>query len=84
MAKLQTDIDEVDLDDNSPTMDAAMKLGVPFGCSCGTCGVCGVEVVEGMENLSEMTENEELMAFEENQRFMCQCKIKKGNVKIRF
>ena len=84
MAKLKTDTDEVEIEDDSSTMQAAMKLGVPIGCSCGTCGICGVEVVEGMENLSEMNENEELMVFDDNQRFMCQCKIKKGNVKIRF
>ncbi len=72
--------------DGNEAWDEAEELGVAFGCQDGRCGSCRVEVVEGSENLSELTKNEldAGMNEDENYRFMCQCKIKSGLVKIRI
>ena len=84
MAILKTDDNQVEVPDGEATMKPAEELGVPFGCRQGMCGTCTVEVVEGMENLGEKSDNENSMGLEDNQRLMCQCKIKSGEVKIRF
>ncbi|RMF06127.1 (2Fe-2S)-binding protein [Candidatus Woesearchaeota archaeon] len=73
-----------EVQDGESIKDACEKLGVPFGCSEGICGACEIEVVEGFENLSDKTQNEEDMGLEENRRLACQCKIKQGEIKIRF
>ena len=70
--------------DNEPIQKACEKLGVPFQCEEGICGTCMIDIIEGEENLSELTEEEEDLDRDRNHRLACQCKIKKGNVKIDF
>lgn len=60
------------------------KLGIPFACEEGICGSCMIDVLEGGENLSDLTENEVYLGRDKNHRLACQCRIKKGVVKIRF
>ncbi len=89
MAKL-TRVDEdgseesVEIVEGDEVIDGAEELGVPFGCQDGRCGSCLAEVTEGYDNLSEMTQEELDMELEKPHRLMCQCKIKNGEVKIRF
>ena len=83
MAVLKTDTKEVQVADDAPVMDAAEELGVSFGCRQGFCNTCRTEILEGMENLSEKDQQEIDINLEPNERLMCQCKIKKGTVKIR-
>lgn len=75
---------EIELEDGDFIQDACDKLGVPFGCQNGLCGTCMIDVVEGEDNLSELTEEEETLERDRNHRLACQCKIKKGEVKISF
>lgn len=77
--------DEVDLPEDAEIAEACEEQGVPFACTEGICGTCVIEVAEGMENLSEFTEAEEDFLGElDCERLACQCKIKKGTVKIKF
>ncbi|MEK6926193.1 MAG: 2Fe-2S iron-sulfur cluster-binding protein [Nanoarchaeota archaeon] len=73
-----------DVDDNSNIKEACEELGVPFCCEEGLCGSCAVDVVHGEDNLSELTENEEILDRDKKHRLACQCRIKKGEVEIRF
>jgi len=83
MATLIANDKEIEVPDGSPIKDACKELGVPFSCEDGDCGTCMIEVEEGMENLSEKTEEEKAMGIiNGNYRLACQCKIKKGKVKI--
>lgn len=87
MAKLQIEgqSEEFELDDDSPIAAACESAGVPFACTEGVCGTCVIEVKKGMENLSEFTQEEEDFLGElDCERLACQCKIKKGEVKISF
>lgn len=84
MAKLKTDDKEVEVQDGGRINEAAQELGVPIGCDAGVCGVCEIEIVEGAENLSEPTDEEKNMGMTGNKRLACQCKIKSGEVKIKF
>lgn len=87
MAKLQIEgqSEEFELDDGSPIAAACESAGVPFACTEGVCGTCVIEVKKGMENLSEFTQEEEDFLGElDCERLACQCKIKKGEVKISF
>ena len=89
MAKLIFDNsgDEVELEDESPIAEACEHAGLPFACTEGMCGTCIVEVLEGHENLTSATEPEIDFLGEEGtkkERMACQCKIKKGCVKITF
>lgn len=76
--------EQVEITDNTPTMDGAEQLGVSFGCRAGVCSTCVVEVVSGEENLSPKTENEESLGLEPKQRCMCQAAIKTGEVVIKW
>ncbi|MBI5346284.1 MAG: (2Fe-2S)-binding protein [Chlamydiae bacterium] len=77
--------EEVELPDGSPIQEVCEKAGIPFACSEGICGSCIIEVIEGMNNLTDPTQAEKDFFGEvENERLACQCKIKKGTVKIRF
>ncbi len=78
--------EEVELEENSPIAEACEEAGVPFACTEGVCGTCVIEIKEGFENLSPPTQEEEdfLGADTKDERLACQCKIRKGNVKICF
>ncbi len=72
--------------DKKDLIEKAEELGVILACQNGICGSCRIEVIEGMENLSEFTEQEKDMGFDESgkERLLCQCMIKKGDVKIKI
>lgn len=78
--------EEITLEEGAPIQEACEDEGVPFACTEGVCGTCVIEVTEGMENLSSPTQEEEDFLGEDtcNERLACQCKIKQGNVRIRF
>lgn len=86
MAKLIfNDEEEIELKNGSPIKEACEEMGIPFACEEGICGTCIVEVVEGQENLTPMTEEElDFLGEQDYERLACQCRIKKGCVKIRF
>ena len=87
MAKLlfEDTKEEIEVPDGSPITSACEQAGVPIACGEGVCGACVIDVVEGMENLSEFTQAEADFLGESGcERLACQCKIKSGNVKIKF
>ncbi|MCI5053111.1 MAG: (2Fe-2S)-binding protein [Simkaniaceae bacterium] len=86
MATLNINDDETfELDSETPIKDSCEEAGIPFGCEEGVCGTCIVEVEEGMENLSEFTEEEfDFLGELDCERLACQCKILKGEVKLRY
>jgi ferredoxin len=88
MAKLifENNEEEIELEDGSPLAQSCEEAGVPFACTEGVCGTCVIEIVSGKENLSPPTQEEEDFLGEGtcDERLACQCKIKKGTVKIRF
>lgn len=88
MAKLIFDHneEEIELDDDAPIAEACEEAGVPFACTEGVCGTCVIEVLEGGENLSDPTQEEKDFLGEGtcHERLACQCKIKKGKVRITF
>ena len=87
MAKLDfSNTDEsVEIPDGSPIKESCEEQGIPFACSEGVCGSCIIEIADGMKNLSEPTQAEKDFLGEiNNERLACQCKIKKGTVKIKF
>ncbi len=75
---------EINVKDEGQIKDACEKLGVPFSCAEGICGTCMIDIVEGQENLSELTQEEKDMGMNKTRRLACQCKIKSGNVKIKY
>ena len=84
MATIKTNEQSIELADGAEIRESCKELGVPFGCESGLCATCEVEVLEGYENLEPVNEAEELMGVEDNYRLACQCKIKSGEVKIKF
>jgi len=76
--------EEKEIQDGSSIKNAAEELGVLFGCEDGLCGTCMIDVVEGEENLSNLTQAETDLERDKKHRLACQCKIKKGYVKIDF
>ncbi len=82
MAKLKKGNLEAEVKDGDSIIEAAEKIGVPFGCKAGMCQTCKIKVLKGMENLSEVNENEKEMGVQKNERLACQCKIKSGTVEI--
>ncbi|MBM3198689.1 MAG: (2Fe-2S)-binding protein [Chlamydiae bacterium] len=87
MAKLvfENTQEEVALEDGSSIIEACEGQGVPFACTEGVCGTCVIEVTEGMDNLSSFTQEEEdFLGDMHTERLACQCKIRCGNVKIKF
>lgn len=78
--------EEIELPDDSPIAEVCEEAGVPFACTEGVCGTCVIEVLEGQENLSPATQEEEdfLGAGTCHERLACQCRIKKGRVRISF
>ena len=75
---------EQEVADGHPIRPALEDMGVPFACTDGICGVCQVEVLEGEDNLTELTEQEAIMGMDKKSRLACQCKIKKGEVKVKY
>ncbi len=86
MPKLFVNDEEFELEEDAPIAEVCEKAGVPFACTEGVCGTCVVKIDEGMDNLSSFTQEEEdfLGDPEYGERLACQCKIKKGNVKLSF
>jgi len=88
MAKLifEHNDEEVELDEDAPIAEACEEQGVPFACTEGVCGTCVIEIVQGEEQLSDPTQEEKDFLGEGccNERLACQCRIKKGNVTIKF
>lgn len=79
--------EEVELPDDSPIQEACEEAGVPFACTEGVCGTCIIEVLDGMEHLSPPTAAEIDFLGEHGvrkERMACQCRIKKGVVRISF
>lgn len=61
------------------------KFNIPFGCKDGICGTCRIKITEGADNLTEKNEKEKDMFSDElDVRLACQCRIKKGVVKIDY
>jgi len=82
---INADTDEaINVCDNSMIKEACTRLGVSFGCEIGNCGTCMVKIVEGMENMNKLSEPEENMGMDGAYRLACQCKIKKGKVKLKY
>ena len=88
MAKLIFDHneEEIELEEGAAISEACEEAGVPFACTEGVCGTCVIEVKEGFENLSQPTQEEEDFLGEGTckERLACQCRIKKGCVRISF
>lgn len=88
MAKLifEHNEEEVELDEDAPIAEACEEQGVPFACTEGVCGTCVIEIVQGEDQLSDPTQEEKDFLGEGccNERLACQCRIKKGNVTIKF
>lgn len=83
MAVIKAKNKEIKVKEGDSIMSACEGLGVPFSCRVGICGICKIDVESGVENLSEKTDEEKVLV-KGNQRLACQCKIKKGEVKIKF
>ena len=73
--------DTVEVPNGETCIDQLEDIEVPFGCRAGSCHTCLVIIVSGMENIEEKTEEEDTL--EENERLMCQCKFKDGEIEIR-
>ena len=75
---------EVEIKDGSEIQEVCEKeLNVPFSCKDGSCGTCLIGISEGMENLSEVNQKEKDIGISGDYRLACQCKIKKGTIKIK-
>ena len=85
MATIEIDGQKKEVKDGAPIADACEELGVPFACKDGVCGTCKVDVLEGADNLSQLTGQEkEMDGMDKTHRLACQCKIKKGTVKLSY
>ncbi|MFH1054246.1 MAG: 2Fe-2S iron-sulfur cluster binding domain-containing protein [Candidatus Woesearchaeota archaeon] len=86
MAKIIKDDESKEIKDGDAIRNACEELGVPFGCNEGICGTCKIKVLEGRKNLSEPSEREKEYGIdlEGGERLACQCRIKKGEIKIDF
>lgn len=82
MATLKSKSNSIELPDGDYIQSVAEELGVPFGCQAGVCGTCITTVSEGMENLAEPDDEEKAFGLAENERLICQCKIKQGSVTL--
>ena len=80
MAVIKVNGQAVNVTDGDRVIDACEELGINFGCQAGNCGACLTEVACGMENLSECSEPEKQFGVEGNERLMCQCIVKGGEV----
>jgi ferredoxin len=78
--------EEIELPDDSAIAEACEEAGVPFACTEGVCGTCVIVIKEGRLNLSQPTREEEDFLGEgtSHERLACQCRIKRGRVRICF
>ncbi|HLD00258.1 MAG TPA: 2Fe-2S iron-sulfur cluster-binding protein [Candidatus Nanoarchaeia archaeon] len=84
MAKITAENSSIEVADGAMLWQSCEELGVPFGCRSGNCGTCRIKVLQGMENLGSRNEQEEKMFLEADERLACQCRIKQGEIKIKF
>ena len=86
--KVKNTGEEVDVPDGAQLDVLDGQASILFACKSATCGSCMVKVNKGAENLEEPNEDEKigLQAFSNapNQRLMCQCKIKKGEIEVEY
>ncbi len=82
MAKITCEGKSIEIPDGSPVKEACKKLGIGFGCEDGLCSACMTKVLEGEENLEPLNDKEKDMGLDKGYRLMCQCRIKKGQIKI--
>lgn len=78
--------EKIDVEDGENLAQFCEEAGVPFACTEGVCGTCVIQVMDGGENLSNPTQ-EELDFLGDatgTERLACQCRIKQGQVKLRF
>lgn len=75
-----------ELPEGASLQEICEEMGIPFACTEGVCGTCVIEIEEGMENLNDPTDEEYdfLGDDTDKERLACQCKIRKGKVKIKF
>lgn len=77
--------EEQEIADGDSIATPCEEAGVPFACTEGICGTCVIEVVEGMENLNPMTQEEvDFLGGPCHERLACQCRLLRGDVKIKF
>jgi len=84
MARIITDKEIKEVPDGSELKKPCEEMGVPFGCESGVCRTCELEIVEGEDNLTELSENEKELGMDKKNRLACQCKLKKGDVKVKI
>jgi len=82
MAILKNSDRELTVENNTSIIDAAELLGASFGCQNGTCGTCLTIITNGASNLNAPTPSEEQFGLDDNERLLCQCEIKDGEVTI--
>lgn len=83
MGKIIRDNKEMEVGNDGAIVSACEELGIAFGCRSGVCSICIIEIIGGMENLNQKTLQEETIDLEKNCRLACQCKIKRGTVKLK-
>jgi ferredoxin len=77
--------EEFEIPEDGSIIEACEQAGVPFACTEGVCGTCVIEVTEGMENLSDFNQAEaDFLGELDRERLACQCRIKRGCVKVKF
>ncbi len=77
--------EEFEVPDGEAIATACEEAGVPFACTEGVCGTCVIEVTEGMENLTPFNKEEgDFLGDVDKERLACQCRLKSGNVKVKF
>jgi ferredoxin len=82
MASIKYGVKKLKVPDGDAVKSVCKDLGVFFSCEQGICGACRVDVKKGIENLGEMNQAESEWGLRGNERLMCQCKIKEGEIDI--
>jgi len=75
---------EAEVKNNEPIKKACQEFGIPFGCEDGVCGTCLIEIIGGENNLSDLNQKEKDLGLDRKNRLGCQCKIKQGEIKIKW
>ncbi|MFH1520080.1 MAG: 2Fe-2S iron-sulfur cluster-binding protein [Candidatus Micrarchaeota archaeon] len=90
MAKVEikNDGQTIEVPDGSMLSELDGKTTILFACKTGSCGSCKCKVLEGKENLEAPNDVEqaglETFGTDPEDRLLCVCKIKKGNVKVEY